>query len=251
MTISFGDLEDKSNILAEKLQYWQSHGKIEEFYNNLIPSIHNAPAVEFYDAGYITVKHDHIQFDCFETGNIHALTKYATGYMLQGWTEQFDAANTMLYDLSVQAGNFRVNRLITSKPVVVNGSNWRYLEFTSPNAQYGKSMIQVAGSNKSRTYELTRDVIDQTAILIQASKIVLEQYSIGVPKSMYVLSHLYQDDMGWFWSDYYNWNTGQSASVNNTLTVLNNALDAAVKFNNLTLTQKSELITYAESKWNT
>ena len=68
---------------------------------------------------------------------------------------------------------------------------------------------------------------------------------------MYVISHLYQDDMGWFWSDYYNWNTGQSPSINDTLNVLNSVLDIAVKFNDLTLTQKSELITYAESKWNT
>lgn len=184
------------------------------------------------------------------------------------WSEKDWTCYSELYQISQQTGEFRIDIPLYREVINVDGSDWEYAELRSPNSEYGKNSDDdvfqwpeltnglqqnnnITEEFKDQVAQYHRDFADQAAIVLKYAIDVSDKHNAGLPGNLCRPTTRYQDNLGYFWSDFDqdNWDQDKSSSLKYFLNMFAGTLGFAKTCGVIDDSRIHSTIEYARKKW--
>jgi hypothetical protein len=195
------------------------------------------------------------------TGEIFRIRRY--------WENKDWFCYNQLYQKGLELG-FRIDIPLHKDTVEVNGEQWEYAELRSPDNNYGQnynddvfqwpeltnglivnSSIDDEFRNQVKSYYI--EFVDQVGTIIKEAKNIAIENMCGLPLGLSYIFNRYQDDQGYFWSDFdqFTWTRTGSDVLADAMLYLKGTIEFSKLCGVLTEAQANEVVNVAEEKWKT
>lgn len=258
--------------LKAKLNYWQSPDAKKDLY----PRMDFKPpiGIQVIENGYYYLSDNYVAYNDITNGLIVRIKKNSNPIHWKCFRDLYSEVS-------------KSNRLIIDQPSfqefieIADKGTWEYVEMKSPNGQYGKNLNdeffddsftfsdpdikdryldpswnapQLSSESQSKKLEILQSYIEQISILIDEMTKTATRTDSGFPKfENRLLSCLYRDNNGYFWSDVdqFEWVQTKSMFLDAALQELTMVLNFAVKCGIITQDISNTVYQQAREKWLT
>lgn len=256
--------------LLEKLSYWLNDQSKKDLYPNL--ELKPSLGILRVNSGFYYLSDSLIYFSNIPEGSITRIKKIKNLTQINLYSD--------LYKVSIENKKFHMDALIYSEIITDHkGNQWEYAELRSPKNQYGINVVNhyfspsLNGFFSSLSEENWHapEVIDLEQIrnatiifaetytaqfyeIVKAASEIADRKNQGlIPLRLGSLPTFYQDDEGFFWSDFDHdeWDSPIDAVVDRGLLTYSVVLGFIEKINRIDKTTKDRLIETARNKWKT